>query len=230
MGGGGRDVAAGLRQKGDQGVLAQKGGFAGHVRAGQQPDGGGVAGCQGAVIGDEGLAAAFQGALDHRVAACGDLEGAALVDLRLCPVFRGRKVGKSGGKIGFGQRAGGGGDGAGLGKDLAFQGIIVTLFNLQRVVGGVEDSRFQLVQRKGGKADLPGGGLAVDEQIGHRAQAVFMGGRDFDEVAQDVVVLDLQAGNAGFFGVVGLHAADDATAFVPQDCGFRPVLGQIRWR
>ena len=40
--------------------------------------------------------------------------------------------------------------------------------------------------------------------------------RDFDEITQNVVVLDLQALNAGKLDVIGLHARDHATTFIPE--------------
>ena len=55
---GGRDVGSGLGKEGYEGILAQEGGFAGHVRAGQQPDRGGVLVGELAIVGDEGLAVA----------------------------------------------------------------------------------------------------------------------------------------------------------------------------
>ncbi len=47
-----------------------------------------------------------------------------------------------------------------------------------------------------------------------------MGGRGFDEIAQHVVVLDLQRGDARLGNVIGLHGGDDAAAFVAQLAGF----------
>ncbi len=62
-------------------------------------------------------------------------------------------------------------------------------------------------------------GLAVDEEIRHGAHAVFVGGGGLDEVAEHVVVLDLQALDAGRLDVLGLHPGDDAAAFVAEGAG-----------
>ena len=65
-GGFGGDRQAGLRQHDDQRVLAQEGGLAGHVGAGEQQDA--LLGREIAVVGHEG-GVTGQGSLHHRVAA-----------------------------------------------------------------------------------------------------------------------------------------------------------------
>ncbi len=86
------------------------------------------------------MAVLAEGAFDDGVTAAGDLEGTAVVDLWLAPVFLGGEVGEGGGEVDLGECPGGEGDGGGVVEDLGLEGRVVTLFDLQRVVGGVEDA------------------------------------------------------------------------------------------
>ena len=164
MGPRGRNEAAGLRQKGDQGILAQKGGFSGHVRAGQQPD------CrcffcrQNAIVGNEGSTTlTAQGALHHRMPTPGNPEGPAVRHDRLHPVLGHSKVGQGCGQIDLCQGPRGRSDWASLRKYGRFQAIIEPLFNFQRMIAGVQDACLKVGQRHGGKAQLVGRRLAVHE-------------------------------------------------------------------
>ena len=74
------NVRARLREQGDQGVLAEEGRLAAHIRAGHQPQPAVLR--QPAIIGDEALAAQPQRVLDHRVAAALDLEAIVLDEMR----------------------------------------------------------------------------------------------------------------------------------------------------
>jgi hypothetical protein len=58
--------------------------------------------------------------------------------------------------------------------------------------------------------------LAVDEKLFLRHQLFGVRGRDFDIIADDVVVLDLKACRAAFFGVVLLKRAMTPAAVVAQ--------------
>ena len=107
-------VGAGLGEQDDQGVLAQEGRFAAHVRAGDQPQPR-VFG-QGAIIGDEARAARLQRLLDHRMAARLDLEAGLLVEARPAPAALGGALGQRGGDVEPGERVGGGGDRLGLAR------------------------------------------------------------------------------------------------------------------
>jgi hypothetical protein len=77
-GAGGGDEAAGLGEEGDERVLAEEGALAGHVRAGEEPQGRG--GAEVAVVADEGLVVAGERLLDDGVAAGLDVECGAVVD------------------------------------------------------------------------------------------------------------------------------------------------------
>jgi hypothetical protein len=134
---GGWDVGPGLREKGDEGVLAKEGGFPRHVRAGEEPDGGGVLVGEEAVIGDERLAFTAKGPLHNGVATASDLEGAAVVDLGAAPVFLGGEVGEGGGEVDLGERAGGQRNGRGVVEKPGLEVGVVALFDFERVVGGV---------------------------------------------------------------------------------------------
>ena len=214
-------MAAHLGQKGDQRGLAQEGRFTGHVGAGQQPDRRGIAGQVG-VIGDEGRAVAAQRLFDHRVSAAGDAQGAVVGDLRAAPVFGNRQIGKRGGEVEFGQRAGGVRQVGRAGEDFRFQPVIEPFFDIERAAPGVEDAGLHLAEFRRGKAQLVGGGLAMLELFVQRfgQHLVGVGRGDLDEIAQHVVVLDLDRGDARKLCVFGLHRRDDATAFVAQLAGF----------
>ena len=150
------------------------------------------------------------------MAAAFDHEGAAVVDFRFNPVIGAGEVGESGEQVDLRQRAGGVGDQGGGVEDGSFQAVIEPLFDLERAVTGIEDPGLHLGQVHGGEADLIGGSLAVDEGLAERGgEHLFRVGRGgLDEVAQHVVVLDLQALDAGLFDIVGLHPGDDAAPFV----------------
>ena len=79
---GGGDKAADVGQEDDEGHLAQDGGFAGHVGAGDDHQGGLVV--QGDIVGDK--TAGGQDPFDDRVAALGDAEAPALA-AGLGPVY-----------------------------------------------------------------------------------------------------------------------------------------------
>ncbi len=63
---------------------------------------------------------------------------------------------------------------------------------------GIEDLGLHLAERDGGESHLIGGCLAMDERIAQRVGQHFvrMGRGGFDEIAQHIVVLDLERRNA----------------------------------
>jgi hypothetical protein len=110
------------------------------------------------------------------------------------------------------------------------------------MISGVEDLGFHLGQFDRGKADLVRGGLAVDKGFGQGGRQHFIGmGRGyFDEIPQDVVMLDLEGGNACGRHELLLHLGDNAAAFVAQGadlvqfgviagCDKSAITGQKRW-
>ena len=86
-------------------------------------------------------------------------------------------------------------------------------FELQpeRAVAGIGDLGFDLAEFGRGETNLARQRLAMDEgriqRRGHQFVAVLR--RHLDEIAEHVVVADLQALDAGIFGVTRLHRGDD---------------------
>ncbi len=147
-----------------------------------------------------------------------DAEGAGIVHLRLGPVARAGEDGESQAQVELGQpqrqpRQRGRGV-----QNLRPQVREQAFLDLQRLAAGVEDARLDLGQLDGGEAQLVGGGLAMDEGVRQRRlqHPVAVCRRRLDEVAQHVVVLDLEARDAGLLRVIRLHARDHAASFVSQ--------------
>ena len=88
----------------------------------------------------------------------------------------------------------------------------------QRAVGRVGDLGFELAELGGGEAHLAGERLAMDEgRVERRGEQLFAVLRgDLDEIAEHVVVPDLQRADAGRLGVARLQRGDDAARFVAQ--------------
>ena len=209
------DVAAGLGKDGDEGVLAQEGGFAGHVGAGDEPDP--PVGRQIAIIGGETGAGFAHGEFDHGVAAGFDMEGGAGVYRGAAPVFRGRQFGQRGGDVEARKRGGGGGDAGGVGQRRFAQFFQMRGFGGERVIGGLGDFRAEFAQFRRGEADGAGHGLAVDEAAVDAQQRIGALGGDFDVIAEHIVVADLQRRDAGF----GLEAGFEC------DHGGAAILGGV---
>ena len=91
----------------------------------------------------------------------------------------------------------------------------------ERAVAGIGDLGFDLAEFGCGEAHLSGQRLAMDEgRIQRRRhQPVAMLRRDLDEIAQHIVVPDLQALDAGIVGVARLHRGDDEARGVAQAAG-----------
>ena len=223
-----RHERAHLRQDGDQRVLPQEGRLARHVRAGEQPD---AAGCllvlprwrekrrrEVAIIGDERRAVARQRLLDHRMAAAVDGERETAVDLRAHVVALGGKMGERARHIEPRQRFGAGFDASALGEHGGGQTVENLQLEAERAVGGAGDLGVQLAELGGGETHLAGERLAVNEgRVERRREqlvAVLRG--DLDEIAEHVVVPDLQALDAGVLGVARLQRGDHPARFVAQ--------------
>ena len=91
-------------------------------------------------------------------------------------------------------------------------------FELQRAVGGGGDARLEIDERVGGEAHRARHRLAVDEgRVVRRLEQPFPRRlRRLEEIAEHVVVLDLELTDAGLFGVARLHVGDHAPALVAQ--------------
>ena len=215
---GGHETAH-LRKDHDQRNLPEIGGFAGHVGPGQKQDMGRIlGGAELGIIRHESRPRGAQRGLDHRVTSAFDHQVAPGGDLRPNPVTLGGAFGKACGEIQFGNGAGQGGKRSGLGQNGGTQGFEDLAFQGAGPVGGVQDAFFELGQVQRGKPQRIGGRLAVDEGIGERlAQHPFgMGGRRFDEIAENVVVLDLQGPDPGRLDILRLQPGDHAAPFVAQ--------------
>src|SRR5262249_52963304 len=93
----GGNEAAHLREDRDQRVLPQKGGFAGHVGAGEEPDATGIGlrwWREIAIVGDEWRPVSQQRLLHHDMTAPFNNESMAVIDLRPHVVALGSKVRK----------------------------------------------------------------------------------------------------------------------------------------
>ena len=98
------------------------------------------------------------------------------------------------------------------------------------MAAGVEDAGLDLGEGEGGEADGVGVGLAVDEELGKRRLQHPLGvaGGGLDEVAEHVVVADLQGIDAALADVLALQLGDDAAALVAQAAGFVELLVEAR--
>ena len=94
-------------------------------------------------------------------------------------------------------------------------------FQPERAVAGVGDFRFDLAELGRGEAGLPGQRLAMNEgRIQRRRhQPVAVLRRHLDEIAEHIVVADLQALDAGLVGVARLHRRDHEPRGVAQIAG-----------
>ena len=88
----------------------------------------------------------------------------------------------------------------------------------QRPVGGGGDTRLELGQLGCRETHDIGERLAVDEKlvVWRLAQAARMVSADLDEIAEHVVVPDLQGFDAGRVGVAALQAGDEMPAAVAE--------------
>jgi len=92
------------------------------------------------------------------------------------------------------------------------------LFQADGLVGGAAHLLGELRQFRGVEAHGAGQRLAVVEGVvqGRLHQLVAMGRRHLDEIAQHVVVLDLEGGDPGHLPVLALQTGDQPAAFVAQ--------------
>ena len=225
MGPGRRHVGTDLGKHGHEGVLAQEGRLAAHVRPGQQPDRAGV-GIVGrrqiAVIGDERVAAPrLQRSLDHRMPAAFDMKRQAVVDERRGPVFGHRKLRESRGDVEHGQRLGAALDRVGAADDGVGETVEGRQFDAQRLGGRARDPAFEFRQLGRREAHGGGHGLAVDEAGDALAfgESLRLSVADLDEIAEHVVVLDPQIADAGLGGVAPLQFGDHPAGILAQGAG-----------
>ena len=209
-----RHVAAGLREDRDQRVLTQERALAGHIGSGQQPQA--AAGGQLAVVGDEfRRRRSLRRRLDHGMAAAGDREIPALVDLGPTVIALDGKGGAGRRHVDLGNRGGGGGDVVRARRRLADQIVEQLELHRQRAVRGARDPVGEVGKLRRREPHRAGHRLAVDEPV-VAEQPLAAIGTDFDEIPEHVVVLDLERGDAGPVRVLRLQGADEAPALVAQ--------------
>ena len=138
--------------------------------------------------------------------------------MRPRPVLAPRQIGQGAGQIQVRQGPRRGADPGRTVQNGLPQHGIEPLFNLKRMATGIEDAGFHLGQIRRGEPQLVRRGLAVTEHIrqGFRQHPLGMGGGDFDEITQHVVVLDLQRRNSGLPCIIRLHPRDDRPPLIPQ--------------
>ena len=158
----GRHEAAHLRQDGDQRVLAQEGGLAGHVRAGDEPQP--RPSSEVAVVGDEGLAvraASAASTTGWRPASTAKAGLSSITGPHVAGLCG--ELGERRGDVEGGHGGGGAGDRPRFGEDRLDELVQRRELERQRLVRGAGDAAVQLAQLDGGEAHRARHGLAVDE-------------------------------------------------------------------
>ena len=148
--------------------------------------------------------------------AAADREGPAVVHLRARPVLFAGQRGQRSREIQLREGPRECTEGGTLAENCITQGGIETFLDLERLRSRREDAAFEVAQFGGGEAQRVGCRLPVDEALGARQHLLGMGRGGFDEIAQHVVVPDLERADPGFGGVLGLHAGDHAAPLVAQ--------------
>ena len=202
----GGDGAADVGHDGEDGDLADVGGFTGHVGAGDEDElaGGAVEEC---VVWDEAFGAGLE--LNDGVAALADDEVEGVVD-------DGATVGEGEGAVGealedveLGDGGGGGLDGGELGDGLGAEGLEELVFEGVAFVLGAVDAAFVFLELGGDVALGVDDGLAALVGGGDEGE---LGFADLDVETEDVVVADAEGANAGGFLLLGLVAGNPGVA------------------
>ncbi len=143
------------------------------------------------------------------MARVGDQDLVAVVDPRLDVIVEGGVFGEGGQNIERRQRPGSGLDPRRFGRDRGPQAVEGLDLPLEDPLVGAEDFLLVLLQRRGDEALAAGNRLLANVVGGRRMQVRF---RDFDEVAEDAVVANLQRADAGPLALGGFHLSDDLLA------------------
>ena len=146
----------------------------------------------------------------HRMPAAGNGKGERAVDLRPAIVLFLRQHRQGGGDVEPAQPIGDFADRFAGADDGGRQRVENSELQLQRLMRGAGDLRFQLGQLGGGEPDRARQRLAVDEAGVERRRQHALGRprSDLDEVAQHVVVLDAERAEIGLGGVARLQRGD----------------------
>ena len=210
LGAGGGDEASGLDEDGDQRRLPQEGRLAAHVGTGDQPQP--VVAAERQIVGDEAFAGFRQSALDDRVTAGVDFETRFVGQFRQAPAPFGGARRIAGGDVDPRQCGGGRGDGGGSAKHQRGQFLGMGSFGGQRMGACLDHARRFLVQLGRIEADDPRQCLAMGEAAVRRHQPVGVAGRDFDMIAEDRIVADLERTDAGRVAIARFQSGDGAAA------------------
>ena len=205
----------GLRQHGDQGVLAQEGRLTRHVRAGQQQHP--PVRRKVAPVRDEG-GFPGQGGLNHRMAAVLHHEFVAIRDDRAAPVARFRKPRRRLGGVEKRERIRTGRQSVGVVERGAHQMTEYQAFPSRRAFPGFRYATIQVRQRRFGEPRAIGHTL-TQGQLGELPQLFDRYCRHLDNVAELGMVFDLEARDAKALRVVQLHRRQHPARVVAQ----RPV-------
>ena len=137
----------------------------------------------------------FSACFDHGMAAAFDRKAERAVDLGPHVIFVDRKLRQRGRDIEQRKRVRGGAQIVAGGKRHGREPFEDFEFQPERAVAGIGDLGLDLAEFRGGETDLSGQRLAMDEgRIQRRRhQLVAVLRRHLDEIAQHIVVADLQA-------------------------------------
>ena len=204
----GRDEGADLRHQRNEGILTHVGRFTGHVRAGDDEAAVGGA-VEGGIVWHE--QAALEHLLDHRMTAFHNGQLVAVVHNGAAVVVLGRHLRQRRQHIQLGDGIGRPLDAVQLGADGLQQLSKKAVFQRDETLVGTEDLAFQLLEFLGDVALAAGERLLADVGLRHQ---IFVAVADLDEVAKDVVVADLQLGDAGLLPQAGLQLGQDALGVI----------------
>ena len=200
--------AAGLGHQDDEGVLAQEGRLAAHIRSADQPDA--FVLVQGAIVGDEAITAGGQRLLDDRVPPAFDIEHRSVCQHRSAPFAIGRTLGPASRYIDPSQRLCGGGDRFARFHDLPAQILEMRFFCCLRVRPCLRDATCLLVQAERVEPYRARHRLAMGEAAVRRHQRIAMPGRNLDKITKHLVVLDFQRGDTGVLAVLSFQRGNRA--------------------
>ena len=153
----------------------------------------------------------------HDMAAARNREGVAVVDLGTDMALADGKFGERGGDVEDRQRFGDARQHLGRGQRLARHLVEQFFFYGERLIGGLRDAVCERREFVGRKAHGAAHRLAMAIAGGH--QFVGVPTRDFDEIAQHAVMLDLER-RAAFFAIARFERGDHPARFVAQRAHF----------
>ena len=194
-----------LGHQDDQGGLAEVGGFAAHVGAGDEEKLL-AAGLEAEIVGNEALALLFEQFLDDGMAAGDDEEFAGGIEFGAGVVAVGGQLGEGSEDVELGNGGGGLAEARGLRGDGGAEIDEELALDFEDALVGGED--FALVFLEFGRGEA----LGVDEGllalvIGGGVGEIGLG--DFDVVAEDLVEADLEGIDAGALAFALFHGGDD---------------------